>query len=486
MAILIPSKNIYNISENNKVLDNKITKVSLENYLVYPSDQHSSPVLRNTILSPQTSVTETNSINHDWERVQASNVAYYYACAYQQDSAGYYVGTIRMPQQVKNGYVEKLYREEGDIVELKYYGDRTTQVITSQVYMPSSGENFNNDAQLSTIVGGKQTIEENILLEIPDMPITTIEEIGMSELSQVLRASVQGVTNTSYANARIEDGMVVVNFKALTRFTTDSMKGNDAVNTSDYPRIPMTGTRTTYSVKEIQLIVYGNTIQVDFETNTVVYGDNSQKNITLSSNELIQNGSKFLEGSLTQHLAQSILSDYKNGKETAVIKCSIGEYYNDMGDLCISAKTQKPLISKDDVDVNGDFETYIVFVPSRGVGYPYDIIIEYSVTLGGLSQLRTALLPKNSLSVTVTLSSEGNSGYVEEYGGIISVSTPYDYALPMTFSVGDRVVPHIMGAQGSDAPMSQDQYGSAKAFEVVGTNIYYDGAVWQELTLQEV
>ncbi|MBR2388218.1 MAG: hypothetical protein IKB02_05560 [Clostridia bacterium] len=481
MAILIPSKNIYNISENNKVLDNKITKVSLENYLVYPSDQHSSPVLRNTILSPQTSVTETNSINHDWERVQASNVAYYYACAYQQDSAGYYVGTIEMPQQVKNGYVEKLYREEGDIVELKYYGDRTTQVITSQVYMPSSGENFNKDAQLSTIVAGEQTIEENILLEIPDMPITTIEEIGMSELSQVLRASVQGVTNTSYANARIENGMVVVNFKALTRFTTDSMKGNDAVNTSDYPRIPMTGTRTTYSVKEIQLIVYGNTIQVDLETNTVVYGDNSQKNITLSSNELIQNGSKFLEGSLTQHLAQSILSDYKNGKETAVIKCSIGEYYDDIGDLRLSTKQTKFEISEGDITYDTDDATCIEFKITRDQVFPFDILIDYTVDTWNISERRTALIPKFSLSVTETLD-VGNESIPED-----CVDRVYTQdTIPMAFVEGDVVIPYIMGANGYNEPISAYNNGEAKLFKVVGTNIYYDGAVWQELTLQEV
>lgn len=56
----------------------------------------------------------------------------------------------------------------------------------------------------------------------------------------------------------------------------------------------------------------------------------------------------------------------------------------------------------------------------------------------------------------------------------------------MTFSVGNLVIPMVFGADGVDRPLSLYKDGSAKVFRVVGTKFIYDGAVWQELTLQEV
>ena len=56
----------------------------------------------------------------------------------------------------------------------------------------------------------------------------------------------------------------------------------------------------------------------------------------------------------------------------------------------------------------------------------------------------------------------------------------------MSFRLHDEVIPYVYGADGKDKPMSKKQDGSAKVFEVVGSNIIYDGAVWQELTLQEI
>ena len=55
----------------------------------------------------------------------------------------------------------------------------------------------------------------------------------------------------------------------------------------------------------------------------------------------------------------------------------------------------------------------------------------------------------------------------------------------MSFRLHDEVIPYVFGANGQDQPMSRYQDGTEKVFEVVGSNIIYDGAVWQELTLLE-
>jgi hypothetical protein len=56
----------------------------------------------------------------------------------------------------------------------------------------------------------------------------------------------------------------------------------------------------------------------------------------------------------------------------------------------------------------------------------------------------------------------------------------------MVFDIGDEVIPMIYGADGKDKPMSLYADATPKVFRVCGTKIFYDGAVWQELTLQEV
>lgn len=54
------------------------------------------------------------------------------------------------------------------------------------------------------------------------------------------------------------------------------------------------------------------------------------------------------------------------------------------------------------------------------------------------------------------------------------------------YDIGDEVIPMVYGEDGQDRPMSLYKDGNEKVFRVVGTKFIYDGAVWQELTLQEV
>lgn len=53
------------------------------------------------------------------------------------------------------------------------------------------------------------------------------------------------------------------------------------------------------------------------------------------------------------------------------------------------------------------------------------------------------------------------------------------------YEIGDIVIPMVYGANGVDKPMSKYKDGSPKKFQVQGVRVFYDGAVWQELTLQE-
>lgn len=59
----------------------------------------------------------------------------------------------------------------------------------------------------------------------------------------------------------------------------------------------------------------------------------------------------------------------------------------------------------------------------------------------------------------------------------------------MCFHLHDNVIPYVYSVVGDsrqDKPMSKMLDGTPKIFEVIGTKIFYDGAVWQELKLQEI
>lgn len=73
------------------------------------------------------------------------------------------------------------------------------------------------------------------------------------------------------------------------------------------------------------------------------------------------------------------------------------------------------------------------------------------------------------------------SDYYDEKG-VLKISSKKG---KMSFHIGDQVIPMVFGADGRDRPMSRYNDGSPKVFNVVGRKMIYDGAVWQELTLQE-
>lgn len=94
----------------------------------------------------------------------------------------------------------------------------------------------------------------------------------------------------------------------------------------------------------------------------------------------------------------NLILEWKDGKELATLKCSIGEYYDEEGNLAISTKQND---------------------------------------------------------------------------------------LPMLFDIGDLVIPYIAVADGKTEPLSIKLDGTPKVFKVTQIRPYFDGAFWQEITLQE-
>ena len=66
------------------------------------------------------------------------------------------------------------------------------------------------------------------------------------------------------------------------------------------------------------------------------YGNNYI--LSIDSNELLQVDTTIDNKKLSQYIYEQITGEWGKGKETATLKCSIGEYYDESGNLAISTK----------------------------------------------------------------------------------------------------------------------------------------------------
>ena len=130
----------------------------------------------------------------------------------------------------------------------------------------------------------------------------------------------------------------------------------------------------------------------------MTYG--SGESFRIESNELIQKGAKVNGVELTKFLADNIIKEYSDGKETVELVCDISKYYD-----------------------------YYSGEAWKSIG---------------------------------------------------------DNWQAMTFKIGDIVIPMARSATGEDKPMSLYSNGKPKQFRVIDRSVYYDGAVWQKINLQEI
>lgn len=161
-----------------------------------------------------------------------------------------------------------------------------------------------------------------------------------------------------------------------------------------------TGIKSFY-VKSYSIVMKVEGVKKDFPETNKSYGQetDTRNRFSINGNELFQTTSRFGgENSYSPYgwSVERILTNYSNGRETAIVRCSISDYFDTVGVKMIDICKQK-----------------------------------------------------------------------------------------MTFDINDIVIPFVFGENGSDVPLSKKN-GEARSFAVVGLKFIYDGAVWQELTLQEV
>ena len=270
-----------------------------------------------------------------------------------------------------------------------------------------------------------------------------------------------------------------------------------------------------FLAEKLTVSLYGEKLE---EVGSVVInvGENGTSNFSLPENELTQNTEN------SQSLANSVISSYKDGKETALIRCSISKYYDTFGNLVISdgsLYSKYPTTGETTWGLSGytlstptviDGVTLYPTVKQRlnmmdwPSSLPFPImgrvlkILDYKIVPDGATP---TIYPYYDIKITdapdpqfvdTGLANYAIFDYIlygtmpeTEVGAFMYATLGMFDTEKMTFHLHDEVIPYIMGADGKDKPMSVYADGSPKVFQVLSSKIFYDGAVWQELEIQE-
>lgn len=412
MAVIkIPSKNIYE-KDNQKVIDNAIDKIEV-NCLEISTHADSGTVNTSRILVDKFN---TGSAQYSQESLGQTNynssgqLTFTGSGAYLLVQPYYKQISIEISELQKNFVILSILTgidsNNNNNIQCSIYGNRSTakQNGTLEVLQGSYETGFSYNFILGDVT--EEKIESNVLFDLspyeneitytfnPTLlnpyirPITVLTSI--SDFGNIGTKSFDKKNNKFVANFTVFCGLAITTLGA----EANNWGANDVIDNKKYYTVPAYGTRQEYTPTEMVLTFHGEMIKVDIDNKIITIG-NGKNIMSFQGNELIQTtNSPSLE---TQY--QAVINEWQNGKEMATLTCDIADYYDEAGNLVISAN------GKD--------------------------------------------------------------------------------TLPMTFHIGDTVVPYVYGANGADKPMSTYADGTPKVFTVIGKHTSKSGAVWQEITLQE-
>ena len=402
MAIKIPSKHIYSM-DNPKIRDNFIDNVEVGTTFVSPDNEFDVSVYNLKI--DQVEYIKKNHITDIKGAtflISASNVSYELG-AYIQIIPYITKLTIKIPKLLVNKYISEL------ILGRNKEGNFNLSISTSYTVekQPASAkfnyDTLSNTAQIKDIVYGEITEETEtktfVDINEEEFSITFTEDTGKSVTASVYETFKTMHYDEAYNLLGNENYVSTFDYFSfdisfLSGYEKLTFGGSSGVNYENWWDI--NGELVKYIPQQVTVTINGNTIGISLEDGTITYGSGT-KPFSLDGNELLQDSATTNGKLTTQHLADNILAQYQNGKETATLLCDIGEYYEEDGTKKIGIEIQDR----------------------------------------------------------------------------------------MSFHEHDLVIPYVFGADGKDRPMSKYSNGEPKVFEVVSVKRFFDGAVWQELSLLE-
>lgn len=474
MAIIIPSKNIYEIN-NQKVVDNEVDNIEVSAKRIEETKDYSVNVYNNDfdVVTYQHGA-ETSDIHEEYRLHTQAPTSY---CAVSGVFKPFYVDIdVVVNKQIGNKI----------ITQIKTGEDKTDETANIKYSTACIKKSAPISATYNTSESGRHDPSfANIQYTYPDdgeegvfnLPKTITVQHNYSDISlSEITVNLNDETNLKDIGRtiKITETNDYFSFRChlLCGEEIYELKG-DAVGPPTN-RSTASGTATIYIPQKISLTVYGNTIGIDLQDETIKIG-NGQHVYSFSGNELMQTSNT----PSIDSKYNKVIKQWKNGKEVATIKCGIDEYWeNKEEEITITVKSILP---------------YSVIY--KRIEFTSDTSLR-----DGANFSNHATELKDAIDIYEISRKENGtySGFVlsdetpiinKEYIGTTNwklVIDPQTGMRPLTFQIGDMVIPYIMGADGNDKPMSFYSDKTPKWFKVIGKGIIADGQIMQELTLQEM
>jgi hypothetical protein len=473
MAIVIPSSKTYD-RQNPKVRDNVIERIEVGAVEVVPDNEYETTVYNENLIFDNIEKTEDTITTYEDALALNSggstmrNVRG--ACGLKYILNYVSIPEIYIPKIQKNKFISKIYKDkdENGNPQIKI-GLRIRQSTSTgnSSYQPRTNTfDFSISwSEKEETLRGLQNLEykNDISSRVSSLSVSSAEQINsyhlVKEENNQLKISSYLYANDNYnwspstisvdnsIFAKLQNNDITVQdttIDGVDYYKLSSVKilvGIDTIfmsclieNQSDFSSVNgyyrAVGSRVLQECEELSITVYGNTIGIDLQDKTVYINGEKQKKVhSVEGNELMQTSNYLLDSGAKaiETMYGETQKEYALGKETATIRCSIGDYYD--------YKSGEKVIAADFIGKS--------FYANAGTG---------------------TFLKGADTEVEVE---------------------PTDKALKMSFEIGDEVIPMVYGADGKDYPMSTYKNGSPKVFVVRGSKIFYDGAIFQEIFLQE-
>jgi hypothetical protein len=500
MAILIPSKNIYG-KTNPIILDNAIKTITAETTSALLKQENDVFVYNDDFVSFKSHyysedekfavVLGSKEVSGGSSSVPKLNFPF----AYASYNAHWDDRIVYVPFQTD--YTSLITSiKSGENIKFTVHYKKTTgkAKINATVYTDAS---YNYESSTLNIVepisqSVEEVIETHLLTPSAEIPASSTDTTTGEQASVTARFSDKYTTIPN--DGDISKGTKEFNFNLVfcyryrvTTFQDQSFSGgfpSILTNGYSFDYTNENGTYTEYVADKIEMSLNGDCIKLDLQDSysSFTNNENSQNPFILERNELVQSSATVLGENLSEHNANKILLQYGNGKETALLTCDISDYYQHghykvLDYLIKSANTKLHEISETFFTAILDEDNGTIYVNSNKL-FDDDVFV-YVKYKNQKGIERTAELKLKAYET------KSDIKYINETVNNLKVSSAHLFT-KMLFYEGDKVVPMALNSDGVDIPMSKYKDGSPKVFEVTGTKIIYDGAIFQKLTLQEV
>lgn len=365
MAIIIPSKKIYDIS-NSVVNKNVISAVEYQ-VVKHKKSQKKQAIYNNNtstkwrgtftdIVTSSSSPKLVSTSAFPVRETRSSIISGTEYCAIAYFSPIYIGYNIHIDTQITNQHYIDVSDLENNPISLEFRFDVEKRIRNAETRITYNGSAYDWNVYIT------EDYETNAETQIPPPQIVSNPTIPLE--GSVIAKSGGAVpmvgftlpwkynkpTNTEY-EAILDLGQTIslnptfdtnekgevtgLNIKVQVLCGAILIEGSGA-GTSVYS---FGTTVTEYRPNSASIIINGTTYEIVTEQETTVLqsGNVKGEKVSVTGNGLVQNKD------YAKSQAIDILYDYENGKETAKVRCSIGEYYDNENGLAITPKTDSKM-----------------------------------------------------------------------------------------------------------------------------------------------